>query len=166
MRKGGTIMKKIILFSIIGALVIGIAVMPTPSLAKEKGPIRIGYFGPLTGHAAQTGRNMLSGLEVYLISQNWQVAGRKIKLFTADTETKPAVALTKVRKLVEKDRCHVILGGLLASTGYALQPYVDKKKVPTNYPVMAPDDLTQRKRAKWIIRSGWSSSQPNHPFGE
>jgi branched-chain amino acid transport system substrate-binding protein len=31
---------------------------------------------------------------------------------------------------------------------------------------MAPDDLTQRKRAKWIIRTGWTSSQPNHPFGE
>ena len=31
---------------------------------------------------------------------------------------------------------------------------------------MAPDDLTQRQRAKWIIRTGWTSSQPNHPLGE
>jgi len=133
--KGGKIMNKITLLVVIGALVIGIAVMPASSLAQSKEPIRIGYFGPLTGHAAQTGRNMLSGLEVFLNSQNWEVAGRKIKLFTADTETKPAVALTKVRKLVEKDDCHVIMGGLLASTGYALQPYVDKKKIPTNYPL-------------------------------
>lgn len=147
-------------------LLVGIAAMPSSSLAKEKGPIKIGYFGPLTGFAAQTGRDMLSGLQVFLIGQNWQVAGRKIKLFSEDSEAKPAVALTKVRKLVERDGCHVILGGLMASTGYALQPYVDKKKIPTNYPVMAPDDLTQRKRAKWIIRTGWSSSQPSHPFGE
>jgi branched-chain amino acid transport system substrate-binding protein len=34
------------------------------------------------------------------------------------------------------------------------------------YPIMAPDDLTQRQRAKWIVRTGWNSSQPNHPFGE
>ena len=34
------------------------------------------------------------------------------------------------------------------------------------YPVMAPDDLTQRQRAKWIVRTGWNGSQPNHPLGE
>jgi branched-chain amino acid transport system substrate-binding protein len=158
-------MKKILLISVIGALAISIAVMPTPSLAAKK-EIKIGFFAPLTGHAAETGRDMLSGLQVFLIGQGWQVAGRKIKLISEDTEAKPAVALTKVRKLVEKDRCNVILGGLLASTGYALQPYVDSKKLPTNYPVMAPDDLTQRKPAKWIVRTGWASSQPSHPFGE
>ena len=34
------------------------------------------------------------------------------------------------------------------------------------YPVTSPDDLTQRQRAKWIVRTGWNSSQPNHPLGE
>ena len=34
------------------------------------------------------------------------------------------------------------------------------------YPVVSADDLTQRRRAKWIIRTGWTGSQPNHPFGE
>jgi len=57
-------------------------------------------------------------------------------------------------------------GGLMASTGYALMPYIDSKEIPMTYPIMAPDDLTQRQRAKWIVRTGWNSSQPNHPFGE
>lgn len=158
-------MKKIILFSIIGALVIGIAAMPTSSLAEEKGPIKIGFIGPMTGHAAQTGRDMFSGLQLFLIEQGWQVAGRKIKLISEDTEAKPAVALTKVRKLVEKDGVHVLIGGLMASTGYALMPYVDAKKIPAMYVIMASDDLTQRKRGKYMVRTGWSSSQPSHPFG-
>ena len=34
------------------------------------------------------------------------------------------------------------------------------------YPIMAPEDLTQRQRPKWIVRTGWNSSQPNHPIGE
>ena len=159
-------MKKALIFVIIGALAIGIAAMPSSSMAKAKGPIKMGFFAPLTGHAAQTGRDMLSGVQLYLVDQGWKVAGRKIELISEDSEAKPAVALTKVRKLVEKDGCHVIFGGLMASTGYALQPYVDSKKIPTNYPVMAPDDLTQRKRAQWIVRTGWTSSQPSHPFGE
>lgn len=31
---------------------------------------------------------------------------------------------------------------------------------------MAPDDVTQRTPAKWVVRTGWATSQPMHPFGE
>ncbi len=34
------------------------------------------------------------------------------------------------------------------------------------YPIMSADDITQRKVPKWIVRTGWSSSQPHQPFGE
>ena len=34
------------------------------------------------------------------------------------------------------------------------------------YPVVSADDLTQRKRSQWIVRTGWTASQPNHAFGE
>ena len=67
---------------------------------------------------------------------------------------------------MEKDGAHVLIGGLMASTGYALMPYVDAKKIPAIYAIMASDDLTQRVRAKWMVRTGWTSSQPSHPFGD
>jgi branched-chain amino acid transport system substrate-binding protein len=47
-----------------------------------------------------------------------------------------------------------------------MAPRVDEYKVPMLYPVIAADDLTQRKPAKWVVRTGWTSSQPSHPFGE
>jgi branched-chain amino acid transport system substrate-binding protein len=34
------------------------------------------------------------------------------------------------------------------------------------YPVVSADDLTQRQRSRWVVRTGWSGSQPNHAFGE
>src|SRR3989449_8437841 len=55
---------------------------------------------------------------------------------------------------------------MLANVGYALQPYSDAQKIPTTYPVIAADDITQRKPAKWIVRTGWSTSQPMHPFAD
>jgi branched-chain amino acid transport system substrate-binding protein len=164
--KGEKIMKKAFLFSIFIGLIIGIAAMPVSALAKDKGPIKIGFFAPMSGHAAQVGKDMLAGLKVALEDQGWQVAGRKIELISEDTEAKPAVAMTKIRKLVERDGVHVLIGGLLASTGYALMPYANKKKIPAIYAIMASDDLTQRKPTKWVVRTGWSSSQPSHPFGE
>jgi branched-chain amino acid transport system substrate-binding protein len=160
-------MKKTLMVAFLILGVTGI-VFSTPLLseAQGKGPIKIGFFAPLSGFAAQTGTDMLNGLKLNLQEQKYKVAGREIVVLVEDTEAKPAVALTKVRKLVEKDNVHVLIGGLMASTGYALQPYVDAKKIPTLYPIMAPDDLTQRKRANWIIRTGWTSSQPSHPFGD
>lgn len=158
-------MKKAFLFSIFIGLIIGIAAMPVSVLAKDKGPIKIGFFAPMSGHAAQVGKDMLAGLKVALEDQGWQVAGRKIVLISEDTEAKPAVAMTKIRKLVERDGVHVLIGGLMASTGYALMPYLDSKKIPAIYAIMASDDLTQRKPGKYMVRTGWSSSQPSHPFG-
>ena len=156
-------MKKVFLFSFV-LLVITIMALPASSLAK--GPIKIGFFAPLTGFAAQTGKDMLNGLKYYLKEQDYQAGGRKIELLIDDTEGKPAVAMTKVRRLVERDGVHVLIGGLMASTGYALKPYVDRKKIPAVYAVMASDDLTQREQGKWLVRTGWTSSQPSHPFGE
>ena len=143
-----------------------IAIAPSASSAQGKGPIKIGFITPLSGPMAANGKDMLSGIELYLEEIGYQAAGRKIELIVEDDEANPAVSLTKTRKLVERDGVHVMTGGMMASTGYALAPYIDSKEVPMTYPLMAPDDLTQRKRAKWIVRTGWSASQPSHPFGE
>jgi len=81
-----------------------------------------------------------------------------------DSGGNPQVALTKARKLVEQDKVHMLTGGLLAPVGYALQPLVDGERVPTTFPIIAADDLTQRKSSRWIVRTGATSSQPMHPF--
>ena len=139
---------------------------PAASWAQAKGPIKIGLIVPLSGGMAATGKDMLNGFQLYLEEIGYQAAGRKIELIVEDDEAVPATSLTKTRKLVEKDGVHLMTGGLMASTGYALAPYIDSKEIPTTYPIMAPDDLTQRQRAKWIVRTGWNSSQPNHALGE
>jgi branched-chain amino acid transport system substrate-binding protein len=123
-------------------------------------------LAPLTGPFAQIGKDMVNGAEMYLDEIGRQVGGRKIELIVEDTEGTPATALNKSRKLVEQDKVHVLTGGLLANVGYALQPYIDGQKIPATYPVIAADDITQRKPAKWIVRTGWATSQPMHAFAD
>jgi branched-chain amino acid transport system substrate-binding protein len=132
----------------------------------QKGPIRIGVITPMTGAAAAIGKDMVNGLSMYLEQNGQQIAGRKAEVIVEDSQGKPEVALTKLRKLVENDKVHVLIGELFAHIGYAMAPRVDEYKVPMLYPVIAADDLTQRKPARWVVRTGWTSSQPSHPFGE
>ncbi len=150
-----------------GALIL-LAVMlgaPVPAVAQS-GPIKIGLLSPLSGAASAIGKDMLNGTELYLDEIGRQVAGRKIELIVEDTEGVTATALTRSRKLVDQDHIHILTGALLASTGYALHPFVDSVKIPATYPVMSSDDLTQRKPAHWVVRTGWNSSQSTHAFGE
>ena len=134
--------------------------------AAQSGPIKVGLLVPLTGNASALGKDMLNGSELYLDEINRQVGNRKIELIVEDTEGVTATALTKARKLVDQDHVAILTGGLLASTGYALHPFADAAKIPTTYPVMSSDDLTQRKPARWVVLTGWNSSQSMHPFGE
>jgi branched-chain amino acid transport system substrate-binding protein len=129
-------------------------------------PIKVGFIAPLSGPYVQNGRDILNGFLLYLEEIGYRAGGRQIQVVVEDDEAIPAVGLTKARKLVERDKVHLMSGALLASTGYALAPYIDSMHIPMVYPVVSSDDLTQRRRSKWIVRTGWTSSQPNHAFGE
>ncbi len=132
----------------------------------EKGPVRVGYIAPLSGPFAQNAKDMWDGFRMYFEEIGMQAAGRKIDLIAEDSWVEPAEALTKLRKLVERDRVHVAAGGLLAPSAYALQAYVNAQKIPFLVPIMAADDITQRKTIPWYVRVGWSSSQPTQPFAD
>jgi branched-chain amino acid transport system substrate-binding protein len=153
------------IIAIPGLLVLALAVDVSPAWS-QKGPIRIGFLAPVTGGGAAVGKDMTNGFSMYLDEIGHQIAGRKVEVIVEDTQGDPAQALTKLRKLVESDNVQVVAGAFLASEGYALAPRIDGYKIPTLFPVVSADDLSQRKPVKWLVRTGWTSSQPNHPFGE
>ncbi len=130
--------------------------------------LRIGLIAPLTGPLAQTGMDMVNGFQMYLDEVNSDLAGAKVKLIVEDEQGKPPVAVQKAEKLVLQDKVHLFLGGVLASTGYALAPVSTRHKTIYIVPIAAADDLTQRQKEQYpyLIRTGWTSSQPTHPFGE
>jgi branched-chain amino acid transport system substrate-binding protein len=90
----------------------------------------------------------------------------KVKFILEDSTGKPSVNVRKAIKLIRRDKVHMIIGGLLASTGYALAPVADRNKVPYISPVPAADDLTQRKVPKYFVRVGFTSSQNSHPLAD
>jgi branched-chain amino acid transport system substrate-binding protein len=154
--------KLIVSLSVVAALVMS---GPSPGRA-QKGPIKLGFLTQMTGGGAAVGKDMSNGFMMYLEEIGSQIAGRKVEVIIEDTQGDPAAALTKLRKLAESDKVHSVAGIFLANEGYALAPKVDEYQMPTVWAVVSADDLTQRKPTKWAVRTGWTSSQPNHPFGD
>jgi branched-chain amino acid transport system substrate-binding protein len=109
---------------------------------------------------------MYAGCELYWQELGWQMAGRKVEVILEDNEGQPATALTKARKLVENDKVHMLVGIILSNVAYALVPYIEQQGIPSLYPINSADDLTQRRRPKWLIRTGFSAGGNMHPFGE
>lgn len=128
--------------------------------------LRVGMPLPLTGFVAESARDMDKGFKLYLEQSGQKLGGIPVRLYIEDTEAVPQNALTKMIKLVRENEVHLVCGYLLAFEGYAVRDYVDHNHVPLFLPIVAADDLTQRKRSPWIIRMTWTSSLPNHPLGE
>src|SRR5438093_10623617 len=147
-----------------GTTAAGLAGAPRPTWGGGKGPIRIGDLGPLTGNFSQTGKDMTDGFSLFWEEVGNKVAGREVKVIVEDSDPEPTGALTKVRRLVEQEKVHTVAGGLLAATGYAIAPYLEQNKLPAVYPVMAPDELTQRKPVRWIVRTSFARSQLTQPL--
>src|SRR5947208_2877255 len=151
--------------AICGLLGLALTVDAVPVWA-QKGPIKVGFLTQMTGGGAAVGKDMSNGFMMSLEEIGNQIAGRKVEVILEDTQGDPAQALTRLRKLVESDKVQAVAGIFLANEGYALAPKVDEYRIPTVWAVVSADDLTQRKPTKYAVRTGWTSSQPNHPFGE
>lgn len=137
-----------------------------PAAAQQE--LRIGFIAPVTGFISQTGQDMVHGFEMYLNEHNGVLGGAKVKFIIADSQGKPDLAVTKARQLILDDHVDMLVGGVLASEGYALAPVSTELKTLYIPSIPAADDLTQRQLSKYpyLIRTTWTSSQVNHPLGQ
>jgi branched-chain amino acid transport system substrate-binding protein len=149
----------------IGAGVI-VVLSSAPASAQEE--LRIGIVAPLTGPFAQVGTDLTNGFKLYLEQTNSTFAGAKVVPIIEDSQAKPDLAVTKARKLILEDHVQMLVGGVLATEGYALAPVSSAEKTLYIASVTAADDLTQRQIGNYpyFIRTSWTSSQPNHPLGQ
>ncbi len=139
--------------------------LAAPAHAEE---LRIGFIAPMTGIFAQIGKDMVNGFQMYLDEHHNKLGGADVKFIVEDNQGKADAAVTKAKKLVLQDKVHMFVGGLLASTGYALAPVSTSEKTLYISSIPAADDLTQRQADKYpyFFRTGFTSSQPTQPIGQ
>lgn len=92
-------------------MVVALFFFVCPAEAQQnKGVIKIGRIGPNTGTLKPNYDACTVPVKMFFEEKNWQVAGRKMDLIEEDSEGNPTVGLTKIQKLVEKDKVAAILG--------------------------------------------------------
>lgn len=148
-------------------LVVALALLALPVHGAGMPLLKVGFIAPLTGVFAPTGRDLLDGYTLYLEQTRQRWGGRGVALIAEDDQFSPVVAITKARKLVESDRVELLTGIINSAAAYAMREYIDSRTIPTVISVAGGDDLTQRLRAKFSVRTGWgASSQTAHPLGD
>jgi branched-chain amino acid transport system substrate-binding protein len=131
----------------------------------EEDTLRLGLLTVKTGPLASGGIDMERALTMYLSERNNTLAGKKVKLFVADTGGVPANAKSKMQELVELNKIHVLTGPLAAFEALAIDDYIRANKIPT-LSVAAAEDMTQRKANPWFVRATSSSSQSSHVMAD
>ena len=95
--------------------------MAGPALAQEV--VKIGYSGPLSGGAAQYGKNVLDGMQMAVAeinATNPEVAGKKVKfeIVALDDKYNPSETAINAQRLVQQHKTAAILvphsGGIFA----------------------------------------------------
>jgi branched-chain amino acid transport system substrate-binding protein len=148
------------------AMVVSVLLGTAPVQAADSTPIKIGFVVPLSGAASAAGQDMVNGFNLYLDECHNKMGGRPVELLVESDDCSPATGVAKVRKLVEQDKIDILSGQYLSNVCYKVAPVADSYGIPFVDCVSGADDITQRKRLKWLIRTSWTSSGPLHPFGE
>jgi len=130
------------------------------------GPITIGVLAPSTGPFATYARDIIDGARLYSDEVGGQLGRRKLELVVEDYQTKPDVALTKIRKLVERDQARAIVGLVLSAAALAVKDYVNAQKVPLLISGFAVAENLTLQQNPYVFRVTYSAAMTGAPIGQ
>ena len=115
--------------------------------------IRVGAVFPMTGPIATYGQESINGIKLALkkMAPPEGIKGKKIRLIVEDNKGEPAETANAVRKLIDVDKVHVLLGAVASSNTLAGAPIAQAAKVPMITPASTNEAVTQK--GKFISRT-------------
>ncbi len=110
------------------------ALAAASSLAAAQ-ELRIGYINTGTGSGASIGLPQTNGWKLALEHEGWKQDGDKLggmptRIFYADDQQKPDVALKEIDKFVKGDRVHIIAGFAWSNVANAARNPIVEAKLP------------------------------------
>jgi branched-chain amino acid transport system substrate-binding protein len=152
------------LVSVLGCLILA---LDAGRAGAQAPPVKIGLLLPYTGVLSVQGTDTTNGFELYLKKLGSKAGGREIRVLKEDDEAKPDVGLTKIKKLVERDRADFLVGPVSSVVALAIRNYVHEQGTPLVVPVAFTRVLTSPQQASPnIFRVAETTDQSNYPMGD
>ena len=143
-----------------------VVVAGVPAAMAQAPPVKLGLLLPYTGVLSVQGTDTTNGIELYLAKIGAKAGGRALQVLKEDDEAKPDVALTKIKKLVERDRVDFLVGPVSSVVALAIRNYVHEQATPLVVPVAFTRVLTSPAQASpSIFRLAETTDQSNVPMG-
>jgi branched-chain amino acid transport system substrate-binding protein len=122
----------------------------------DNGDIAIGVAQPLSGPVASAGQAVAHGAEIAAeeINSGNGINGRKIKLTIEDDANDPATCVNVAQRLVNKVQATAVMGGWGSSCTLAMEPILERAKVPLLVETSSSDKVTDPAAAgnDWTFR--------------
>lgn len=135
--------------------------------SRETGPIKIGFLIPLSGTFAANGKNEQNGWNLAVDQLGDTVAGRKIEVHFADTQTDPNVALSDARQLVEGENVVMLEGPIAGNEIGAVASYAGPKGIPVDdISLCSGPQLGNNSKFGNSYSSDWNCDQPSLMAGQ
>ena len=101
-------------------------------VAGDTGPIRIGYYGDMTGRTSSFGQSTKNGVDLAAdeINKAGGINGRQVQIVSEDDQGEPNKAATVVSKLINQDKVVALLGEVASSNTLAAAPKAQEAKIP------------------------------------
>src|SRR5258706_10028096 len=144
-------MKRLIALAILSVVALVVAVGP----AGAQGPIKIGFFAPLTGFAAADGASAKHSAEIAVEEINGAggIKGRKLELVVYDDRHDSKEAVAVANKLIEKDQVVGVVSGSYSMPSRVTAPIFAKAGVPMTVAYAVHPDVT--KAGPCVFRNGF-----------
>ncbi len=115
-----------------GVSFIAALALASGAASAQPAPIKAGQFLDITGGGASAAEAAKLGIDMAVAEINAAggIAGRKINMISADTQTDPTVALGEAKRLVQQEKVELMFGPVISQVLIAVLPVVNEAKIP------------------------------------
>ena len=124
-----------------------------PTARAGQAPLKIGFFGPLTGSVAADGASARQAVELAAQEVNGRggVLGRPVELVVYDDRLNPQEAVAIAHKLIERDQVVGVVSGAFSGPSRVTAPLFAKARVPMVAGYAVHPDVTRGSDSNFRI---------------
>ena len=124
-----------------------------PGALAAQAPLKIGFFGPLTGSVAADGASARQAVELAAQEVNGRggLLGKPVELVVYDDRLNPQEAVAIAHKLIEKDQVVGVVSGAFSGPSRVTAPLFAKARVPMVAGYAVHPDVTRGSDSNFRI---------------